>query len=204
VTGKSIIVYGQSISGNCYKIKLLCSELGIDYEWREVDILAGATRTPEYLAMNPNGKVPLLCLGDGRYLAESNAILCYLANDTELAGSDRYDRARVLQWLFFEQYSHEPYIATSRFIIRYLGNPPERRAALERKQAPGHKALEVMDGQLKSSSFMNGEKFTIADIALFAYTHIANEGGFDLGRYDGIAAWLSRIRSRANYIPMYS
>jgi glutathione S-transferase len=199
-----IRVYGDSISGNCYKIKLLCSELRIDYEWRELDILAGATRTPGFLSMNPNGKVPLLELADGRFLAESNAILSYLGEGSELAGADRFERARVLQWMFFEQYSHEPYIATSRFVVRYLGNPAERHADLEQKRVAGYKALEIMDRQLLESPFIAGEGFTLADIALFAYTHVAEEGGFDLGTFKGIGAWLRRIMSRANYAPMYS
>ncbi len=145
MTKDKFVVYGDSRSGNCYKIKLLCSQLGIAYEWREVDILAGDTRTAEFLAMNANGKIPLLALPDGRYLAESNAILAYLADGAELAGSDRFLRAAVLQWMFFEQYSHEPNIATSRFIIQYLGNPPDRRAALEEKRLGGYKALDVME-----------------------------------------------------------
>jgi glutathione S-transferase len=202
--GKKIKVYGDSISGNCYKIKLLCSELGIDYDWSELDILTGATRTPEFLEMNPNGKIPLLELPDGRYLAESNAILCYLAEGTELAGADRFERASALQWMFFEQYSHEPYVATSRFIVRYLGNPPERQADLEQKRAAGERALAIMDRRLLQSPYMTGDGFTLADIALFAYTHVAEEGGFDLGRWQGIGAWMARIMSRPNYKPMYS
>jgi glutathione S-transferase len=198
-----ITVYGDSISGNCYKIKLLCSELGIDYDWRELDILGGATRTPEFLAMNPNGKIPLLELRDGRHLAESNAILCYLAEGTELAGRDRFERALILQWMFFEQYSHEPYVATSRFIVRYLGNPPERHADLEQKRAAGNRALDIMDRQLLQTPFMTGENFTLADIALFAYTHVAEEGGFGLGPRKGIGAWIARIMARPNYKAMY-
>jgi glutathione S-transferase len=198
-----ITIYGDSISGNCYKIKHLCSELGIDYEWRELDILSGATRTPEFLAMNPNGKIPLLELPDGRHLAESNAILCYLSEGTDLAGRNRFERAEVLQWMFFEQYSHEPYVATSRFIVRYLGNPAERRAELEQKRAAGDRALDIMDRQLLQTPFMAGETFTLADIALFAYTHVAEEGGFDLGPRNGIAAWMTRIMSRPDYTPMY-
>ena len=120
-------VYGDSRSGNCYKVKLLCSHLGVEFEWQEVDILAGDTHTPEFLSMNPSGKIPFLMLPDGRCLPESNAILCYLADGSELAGTDRFSRAAVLQWMFFEQYSHEPNIATARFIIQYLGNPPDRQ-----------------------------------------------------------------------------
>jgi glutathione S-transferase len=200
---EKITVYGDSISGNCYKIKLLCAELGIDYAWRELDILAGATRTPEFLAMNPNGRIPLLALPDGRYLAESNAILCYLAEDSELLGVGRFERATVLQWMFFEQYSHEPYIATARFVVRYLGNPPDRQADLEQKRVAGLKALEILDRQLLRTPFMAGERYTLADIALFAYTHVAGEGGFDLGPFRGIGEWLGRITARPNYVPMY-
>ena len=198
-----ITVYGDSISGNCYKIKLLCAELGIDYAWRELDILAGATRTPEFLAMNPNGRIPLLALPDGRYLAESNAILCYLADDSELTGVGRFERATVLQWMFFEQYSHEPYVATARFVVRYLGNPPDRQADLEQKRVAGLKALEILDRQLLRTPFIAGERYTLADIALFAYTHVAGEGGFDLGPFRGIAEWFGRITTRPNYVPMY-
>jgi glutathione S-transferase len=201
---RKIKVYGDSISGNCYKIKLLCSELDIDYDWQELDILTRATRTPEFLAMNPNGRVPLLELPDGRYLAESNAILCYLAEGTPLCGTDRFERASVLQWMFFEQYSHEPYIATSRFIMRYLGSPPDRRADLEQKKAPGNMALSILDRQLLQTPFLAGDRFTLADIALFAYTHVAEEGGFDMDGWRGIGTWIARIMSRPNYKPMYS
>ena len=198
----ALIVYGDSKSGNCYKIQLLCAELNLDYEWREVDILAGETRTPEFLAMNANGRIPLARLPDGRYLAESNAILCYLADGTGFAGTDRYARAAVLQWLFFEQYSHEPNIATSRFIIRYLGNPPERRQALEEKRAAGYQALDVMEQRLAAHQYMAGTDYTIADIALYAYTHVADEGGFDLAPYAAVRAWMDRVAARARYVPM--
>jgi glutathione S-transferase len=195
-------VYGDSRSGNCYKIQLLCAELGIQYAWQEVDILAGETRTPQFLAMNPNGKIPLLALPDGRYLAESNAILCYLADGSELVGADSFSRGQVLQWLFFEQYSHEPNIATSRFIIRYLGNPVERRADLEAKKKGGYAALGVMEKQLLNNAFIAGEKFGIADIALFAYTHVAHEGGFDLAEYPAIRSWIRKIERRPSFVPM--
>ncbi len=204
MTKDKFVVYGDSRSGNCYKIKLLCSQLGIAYEWREVDILAGDTRTAEFLAMNANGKIPLLALPDGRYLAESNAILAYLADGAELAGSDRFLRAAVLQWMFFEQYSHEPNIATSRFIIQYLGNPPDRRAALEEKRLGGYKALDVMEQQLGNNTFIAGSEYSIADIALYVYTHVADEGGFDLTDYPAIRAWLDRVRARPGHVPMES
>lgn len=197
-----IRIYGDSRSGNCYKLKLLCAELDIAFDWQEVDILAGDTRTPEFLAMNANGKIPVLRLPDGRCLAESNAILVYLAADDQLAGKDPYNRAQILQWLFFEQYSHEPYIATSRFIIRYLGNPPERRAELEGKKGGGYKALDVMERQLSASTFMAGDEFTLADIALYAYTHVAGEGGFELASYPAVRAWLARVAARPRHVPM--
>ncbi|MDH4107408.1 MAG: glutathione S-transferase family protein [Gammaproteobacteria bacterium] len=197
-----MLVYGDSRSGNCYKIQLLCAELGLAYDWREVDILAGETRTPEFLAMNPNGKIPLLGLPGGLYLPESNAILCYLAEGTPLVGVDRWARAQVLQWLFFEQYSHEPNVATARFIVRYLGNPPERSATLAEKRAAGYRALGIMEGELSTRAYMAGGDYTLADIALYAYTHVAHEGGFDLGAYPAIRAWLARIESRPKYVPM--
>ena len=202
MTEKKILVYGDSISGNCYKIQLLCSQLDIPYDWQEVDILKGDTRTDEFLAMNANGRIPLLALPDGRYLAESNAILLYLAADSPIAGKDRFARAKVLQWLFFEQYNHEPNIATSRFIIKYLGSPPDRQAALEEKRIAGYKALDVMEGHLKSEEFFVPNDYSLADIALYAYTHTADEGGFDLSGYPAIRAWLSRVEESPAYVPM--
>lgn len=199
---KRLLVYGDSRSGNCYKIQLLAAELGIDYDWQEVDILTGDTRTPEFLAMNPNGKIPLLRLPEGGFLAESNAILCYLADGHTHAGDDALERARVLQWLFFEQYSHEPFIATSRFIIRYLGNPPDRQAALTEKKSGGYRALDIMEAELAERDYMALDRFTLADIALFAYTHVADEGGFELSNYPRIRAWLSRIAARERHVAM--
>lgn len=199
---EKLLIYGDSKSGNCYKIQLLCAELGIDYDWQEVDILAGETRTPEFLAMNANGKIPLARLADGRVLAESNAILCFLADGTALAGTDAWSRAEILQWLFFEQYSHEPNIATSRFIVRYLGNPPERRSALEEKRSAGYEALDVMESRLTAHDVVAGDDFSVADIALYAYTHVADEGGFDLAGYPAIRRWIGRIESRPAYVPM--
>ena len=194
--------YGDSISGNCYKLQLACAELDLDYRWQETDILAGDSRTGDFLAMNPNGKVPLLALGDGRYLPESNAILSYLAEGSPLAGNSRFDRATILSWMFFEQYSHEPYIATSRFIVRYLGNPAERAADLESRKAGGYQALDVMETRLNEQDFIATRAFSIADIALFAYTHVADEGGFELGAYGNINRWMDRIRARPAFVPM--
>lgn len=195
-------LYGDSRSGNCYKIQLLCAELGVEYDWQEVDILAGDTHTGDFLAMNANGKIPLLDLQDGRYLAESNAILAYLADGRELSGSSRFNRAEVLQWMFFEQYSHEPNIATSRFIILYLNSPPDRQADLQSKKVAGIRALDVMEKQLGADGFITGPAFTIADIALFAYTHKAHEGGFDLEPYKNIRSWIARIEDRPQFVPM--
>ncbi len=195
-------VYGDSISGNCYKIQLACAQLGIDYEWHEVDIMAGETRTPDFLAMNANGKLPLLALADGRYLPESNAILAYLADGSALAGGDRFERASVLQWMFFEQYSHEPYIATARFVVRYLGNPPERQKDLERKRKGGYRALDVMEKHLSSHDFIANDAYSIADIALFAYTHVAPEGGYELAAYPKINGWLDLVRNTPGFVAM--
>ncbi|MGI9308502.1 MAG: glutathione S-transferase family protein [Gammaproteobacteria bacterium] len=195
-------IYGDGRSGNCYKLQLLCSEMRISYDWEEVDILAGDTRTAEFLSKNPNGRIPLLELPDGRHLAESNAILCYLADGSEFFGNDAWSRARILQWMFFEQYSHEPYIATSRFIIQYLGSPPDRLSDLQQKKAGGESALQVMDQQLQSSDYITGDRFNIADVALFAYTHVADEGGFDLSAYAGVLTWIERIRQRPGFIAM--
>ncbi len=197
-----IRIYGDSRSGNCYKLKLLCAEMQTGYDWVEVDILAGESRTPEFLAKNPNGRIPLLELPDGRHLAESNAILAFLSDGSEFFGGDAFARDVILQWMFFEQYSHEPYIATSRFIIQYLGSPPERQADLEQKKTGGYAALGVMEKQLEVSPFLCGDALTIADIALYAYTHVAGEGGFSLEDFPAVRGWIDRIRSRPNHVPM--
>ena len=197
-----VTIYGDSISGNCYKLKLACAQLDVDYDWREVDILAGESRTDEFLAMNPNGRVPLLVLPDGRCLPESNAILSWLADGSELAGTDRYARANVLAWMCFEQYSHEPYIATARFIVRYLGSPPDRQEDLESKRKSGYRALDVMERHLSRHDFFANDAYSIADIALYAYTHVADEGGYDLGDYAAVNGWMERVRSTRGFVPM--
>ena len=202
MTEGKLKIYGDSRSGNCYKIQLLCSEMGVDYDWEEVDIIAGDTRTPQFLAMNANGKIPLLALPDGRYLPESNAILFYLADGSEFFAGDAYARAEILQWMFFEQYSHEPNIATSRFIIKYLGNPADRQSGLEEKKIGGYKALEIIEQQLRRHAFIAGDNYNIADIALFAYTHVADEGGFKLDDYGAIREWITTIKGRPNFVPM--
>jgi len=195
-------IFGDIQSGNCYKIKLLASLLEIDHEWVHINILAGESRTNKYLAMNPNGKIPLLLLDDGRYLWESNAILCYLASDTEFLPTDNFLRAQVFQWQFFEQYSHEPYIAVARFISKFLGLPDNRKAEYESKQDGGVKALTVMETYLAEQPYFVGGRLSVADISLYAYTHVAHEGGFDLLDYPGIIAWLKRIASEPKYVGM--
>ncbi|MFA9420638.1 MAG: glutathione S-transferase family protein [Gammaproteobacteria bacterium] len=195
-------IYGDVHSGNCYKLKLLCSLLSIQHEWIAVDILKGESQTPEFLRLNPNGKIPLLVTDKGECLAESNAILFYLARNSDLLPGDALHQARVLQWQFFEQYSHEPYIAVARFIARYLGMPEHRKAEYESKQAGGNQALAIMEDKLKTSSFLVGNECTIADISLYAYTHVADEGGFDLASYPAISQWLNRIQSLDGYVGM--
>ena len=195
-------LFGDHQSGNCYKVGLAASILGLGHDWVQIDILGGDTRKAEFLRRNPNGKIPLLELDDGRWLAESNAILNYLAEGSPLLPAERYQRALVLQWQFFEQYSHEPYIAVARFIAKYLGLPEDRREEFQAKQAGGHRALQVMEGQLAGTPFLTGSDMTIADISLYGYTHVAGEGGFDLTCYPAVGAWLHRIESCDGYVAM--
>ncbi len=195
-------VYGDRQSGNCYKIQLLAALLDIDYRWVDVDILAGESRAAAFLARNPNGKIPVLELDDGSCLWESNAILNYLADGSALLPTDALARARVLQWQFFEQYSHEPYIAVARFINRYLGMPESRRAEYESKKEGGYRALGVMESQLAGTPYLCGPDYTIADISLYAYTHVADEGGFDLADYPAVCAWLARVAAHPCHRPM--
>jgi glutathione S-transferase len=193
-------IYGMRSSGNCYKLQLLLEQLGQPYRWIEVDTRRGEARSAEYLARNPNGKVPLLERADGSHLAESNAILCYLAEGTRFWPADAWLRAQTLQWLFFEQYSHEPYIAVARNVRQRADHP--RRSELAQLQAAGCKALTVMEQRLSEHEWLVGLRYGIADIALYAYTHCAADGGFDLGTYPAIVAWLQRVRSQAGHTPM--
>lgn len=195
-------VYGDVASGNCYKVRLALTQLGIPFEWVPVDILKGETHTDAFLRLNPNGKIPVLVLDSGEALAESNAILNYLAEGSALLPAERLARARVLSWQFFEQYSHEPYIAVARFINRYLGLPEERRAEYATKQAGGHRALAVMEQQLVRTPFLIGAHYSIADISLYAYTHVAHEGGFDLQAYPAVREWLARVRNQPGHVAM--
>ena len=187
-------------SGNGYKIRLLLTQIGMPFERIEINILEGESRTPEFLSKNPNGKIPILEICKNQYLAESNAILMYLSEGTEFLPYDRCLKAKVLQWLFFEQYSHEPFIATSRYWISILGKADEYKEALEEKREGGYAALEVMENHLTGKTFFVGERYTIADIALFAYTHLADEGGFDLSRFKAIQTWIERVKAQSRYI----
>lgn len=195
-------LYDYLDSGNGYKVRLLLAHLGRDYELIEKDILKGETRTPDYLAKNPNGRIPLLELEDGACLAESDAILFYLAEGTPYLPEGRLARAQVLQWMFFEQYNHEPNIATSRFFLRHFERTPEIEAGLKARQAPGYAALGVMERHLADREWFVGGTYSIADIALFAYTHVAGEGGFDLARYGALNAWLARVKAQPGWVPM--
>ncbi len=196
-----LTVYGMKASGNCYKVQLLLEQLRQPYQWIEVNSAAGETRTPEFLALNANGRVPLLRLDDGQLLAESNAILCYLADASPLLPADRLERARVLQWMFFEQYSHEPYIAVARFICGWLPADHPRRDELPRLRERGHAALAVMERHLADSAFFVASGYSVADIALFAYTHCAGMGGIALDDYPNVRAWLDRVRATPGFVP---
>ncbi|MBI2993036.1 MAG: glutathione S-transferase family protein [Gammaproteobacteria bacterium] len=195
-------VYGTSVSGNCYKVKLLLEQLGKQYQWQEVNSLTGETRTPEFLAINANGRVPVLQIEHGRYLPESNAILCYLADGTEFWPAERREKAETLQWMFFEQYSHEPYVAVARFIKKFLPPDHPRQAELPRLVERGYQALDVMEKHLAERRYMVGQRYSIADIALFAYTHVASDGGMDLGRYVAIDTWIERVKAQPRFVPL--
>jgi glutathione S-transferase len=195
-------LYDYLPSGNAYKVRLLLAQLGIPFERVDVDIMTGATRTPEFLEKNPNGRIPLLEISEGERLAESNAILFYLAQDTLFLPKDRWQRAKVMEWLFFEQYNHEPNVATVRFWIKWNLLNDERRPLLAQKKKNGYAALDVMEKHLQKNAFFVGNAYTIADIALFAYTHVAGEGEFDLTPYSAIRAWLDRVREQPRHIPI--
>ena len=195
-------VYGDTQSGNCYKIKLLAGLLDIQHEWIHVSVLGGETQTPDFLNKNPNGKIPVLALGGGRFLSESNAVINFLATGTALRPEDPLQYAKVQQWQFFEQYSHEPFIAVARFIAKYLALPDDRRAEYESKQEGGHKALRIMEEQLQQTPYLTGGQLSTADIPLYAYTHVAGEGGFDLQNYPAVRQWLNLIQSQPKYVAM--
>jgi glutathione S-transferase len=203
--GERLILHEDPVSGNCYKIRLTAALLGLPLERRAYDIMKGETRTPEFLAqVNPNGRIPVLQAGD-RFLPESNAACWYLAEGSALVPADRFERADMLRWMFFEQYNHEPNIATLRFWLTIIGEDtltPEQRAQLPAKHKAGEAALKLMDEHLASRAWFTGEAPSLADIALFAYTHVAGEGGFDLAHYPHVQAWLERVRAQPRYVPM--
>jgi len=197
-----ITIYGYSPSGNCHKLRMILGHLGRDYKWIETDSAHGATRTSEYLAKNPNGKVPMIELDDGRIMVESNAILCWLADGTRYFGGDAWQRAQTLAWMFFEQYSHEPFVAVARFICGWTPLDSPRRADLPKLRERGHAALAVMEKHLAADASFSSTGYGIADIALFAYTFCAGDGGFDLTRYPRIQEWLERVRAQPGFVPM--
>jgi len=188
-------IYGDSISGNCLKVKWTADLLGLSYEWIETSVLIGDTRTPDYLAMNPAGQVPLLLLDGGKTLAQSNAIILMLAEGSALIPANRFRRAKMFEWLFWEQYSHEPYVAVARFQVHYLGKSV---ADLEPKIVErGQGALKLLDNALETGAFLVGDKLSLADIALVAYTRVADQGGFDLHDYPAVQRWIARVEGAA-------
>src|SRR3954465_3901857 len=200
-----LILHEYSQSGNCYKIRLTAALLGIGLERRAYDIGRGETRTPEFLAnVNANGRIPVLQVG-GRFIPESNAACFYLADGSALVPDDRFDRADMLRWMFFEQYNHEPNVATLRFWIAFVGEAKlseAQRAQMPAKRAAGEAALKLMDEHLAGQSWFVGNRLSLADIALYAYTHVAAEGGFDLIRYPEVTAWLARVAAAPSYVPI--
>jgi glutathione S-transferase len=197
-----IRLYDFLSSGNGYKVRLLMAQLRIPYERIEIDILDGQSRTDEFLAINPNGRIPVLEMNAEERLVESNAILVYLAEGTPYFPKARWQRAKVLEWMFFEQYSHEPNIATPRFWKMYFPVTEDRQGLLEQKMRLGYEALAVMERHLARRSFFVTDEYSIADISLYAYTHVAHEGGFDLSPFPAVRAWLERVRSQPGYVPI--
>ena len=197
-----MLLYDSPVSGNCYKVRLLLAHLGIAYERREVDVVDRSNRRELLGNLNPALRVPTLVLDDGRPLAESNAILCYFGEGTRFVPSDRYERAQVFQWLFWEQYEHEPAIAVARFLKTYSGRPElweEKREELTRR---GERVLETMERHLEDRDWFAGDALSLADLALYAYTHAADEGGFDLEPYGAIHGWLARVAAEPGHVPI--
>jgi glutathione S-transferase len=195
-------LYDYLDSGNGYKVRLLAAQLHLPYEWTPLDIDKGETRTADFLARNPNGRIPTLRLDDGTYLPESNAILWYLAEGSRFVPATRLGRAQVLQWMFFEQYSHEPYVATPRYICRHFPTDHPRRAELPGRLEKGHAALKVMEGHLATRTFFVEDCYSIADIALYAYTHVAPDGGLELQAYPRVREWLARVAAQDDYVKL--
>ncbi len=196
-----MLLYNSQVSGNCYKVRLLLAQLGIGYERVELSVVDRSNRAEVIGDLNPALRVPTLVLDDGRPIAESNAIIWYFADGTPYLPADPYDRAKVLQWLFFEQYSHEPYLAVVRFWVHVSPSPPPA-AEIDAKRAGGYLALDAMERHLAREPYLVGGAYSIADIALYAYTHVAGEGGFDLSGYDAIGAWLARVAGQPGHVPI--
>ena len=197
-----ITVYGDIKSGNCYKIALLFSQLDIDHHWKEVLVVKGETHTDEFLVLNPAGQIPVVQLDNGEVLTQSNAIVNYFAEGTFLLPSNTLDRARVQEWQFYEQYNHEPTIAVRRYIKQFLGLPAARQAEFTSKEEGGYKALSVMESRLAKHQYLVGKSYSVADISLYAYTHVAEEGDFELSRFPGICDWLARVKQQPGHISM--
>ena len=195
-----MVLYNSAVSGNCYKVRLLLAHLGVEYETVDVSVTDRSDRKELLGDFNPALRVPTLVLDDGRPLAESNAILWYFADGTQYVSDDRYERAQTLQWMFFEQYSHEPYIAMVRFWLRYSGTPERFADQVSAKTEGGYAALDALERGLAGRDFLVGERYSIADIALYAYTHVAHEGDFDLEPYPGIRAWLGRVAAQPRHV----
>jgi glutathione S-transferase len=197
-----VILYNSPVSGNCYKVRLLLAQLGIAYETVELSVVDRSNRSEVLGELNPGLRVPTVVLDDGRPLAESNAILWYLGDGTPYVPTDPYERAQTLQWMFFEQYSHEPYIAVVRFWLRYSGTPERFADQVPAKSKGGYAALDALERGLNGREFLVGELYSIADISLYAYTHVADEGDFDLGPYPAIRAWLERVAGQPGHVPI--
>jgi glutathione S-transferase len=195
-----VLLYDSPVSGNCYKVRLLLAHLDVPYERRTMDVVDRSNRREVLGELNPALRVPTLVLDDGRPLAESGAILWYLGEGTRFVPDDPYERAQVLQWMFFEQYDHEPAIAVARFWLAYSGLPDEFADRLPERTAAGHRALAAMERHLDGREFLVGDGLTLADIALYAYSHVADEGGFDLERYPALRAWLERVASEPGHV----
>jgi len=196
----AMLLYNSPVSGNCYKVRLLLAHLGVEYETADVSVIDRSNRVEILGDLNPALRIPTLVLDDGRPLGESNAILWYFADGTPYVSGDPYERAQSLQWMFYEQYSHEPNIAVARFLLTYSGEPERFERQRERLLAGGYLALDAMEEHLDGREFLVGERYSIADIALYAYTHVAHEGDFDLEPYPAIRAWLDRIASQPGHV----
>jgi glutathione S-transferase len=197
-----LLLYNSQVSGNCYKVRLLFAHLGIPYERQELSVVDRSNRDDVLGGLNPALRVPTLVLDDGRALAESGAILWYFGEGTRFVPDDAYERAQVLQWMFFEQYDHEPAIAVTRFWLTYSGRPEAFADRLEERTAAGHRALAAMERHLSDHDYIVGDGMTLADIALYAYTHVAPEGGYELDAYPAVGAWLARIAAEPGHVPI--